>query len=62
MYLYTVQRGSTTPHPFSSWPLFVCKNLVAKGALKFLRTWPRDLKYFTDAYVRTVRPADLHNF
>ena len=42
-------------------------NLVAKGAPKFFKTLaPRltvlDIPYFADAYSRTVRPIDLHNF
>ncbi len=42
-------------------------NLVAKGAPKLFKTLaPRltvlDIHYFVDAYSRTVRPIDLHNF
>ena len=63
-----VQGGSPTPHPFflpTSFFLYV--NLVAKGAPKFFKTLaPRltvlDIPYFADAYSRTVRPIDLHNF
>ena len=46
---------------------FLYVNLVAKGAPKFFKTLaPRltvlDIPYFADAYSRTVRPIDLHNF
>ena len=46
---------------------FLYVNLVAKGAPKCFNTLaPRltvlDIPYFADAYSRTVRPIDLHNF
>jgi hypothetical protein len=55
--------------PTSLFPpdLILYVNLVAKGAPKFFKTLaPRltvlDIPYFADAYSRTVRPIDLHNF
>ncbi len=56
---------SPTPHPFPD--LIVYVNLVAKGAPKFFETLASrltvlDIPYFADAYSRTVRPIDLHNF
>ncbi len=57
------------PDPTSLFPpdLILYVNLVSKGAPKFLKTLePRltvlDIPYFADAYSRTVRPIDLHNF
>jgi hypothetical protein len=57
------------PDPTSLFPpdLILNVNLVAKGAPKFFKTLnPRltvlDIPYFADAYSRTVRPIDLHNF
>jgi hypothetical protein len=46
---------------------FLYVNLVAKGAPKFFKTLALrltvlDIPYFADAYSRTVRPIDLHNF
>ncbi len=60
-------QGGSPPHiPFPP-DLILYVNLVAKGAPKFFRTLaPRptvlDIPYFADAYSRTVRPIDLHNF
>jgi hypothetical protein len=60
-------RASPRPHiPFTP-NLILYVNLVAKGAPKFIKTLtPRltvlDIPYFADAYSRTVRPIDLHNF
>jgi hypothetical protein len=57
------------PDPTSLFPpdLILYVNLVAKGAPKFFKTLaPRltvlYIPYFADAYSRTVRPIDLHNF
>jgi hypothetical protein len=54
------------PDP-TSLSLILYVNLVAKGAPKFFKTLaPQltvlDIPYFADAYSRTVRPIDLHNF
>ncbi len=63
----TLYRAGPRPHiPFPP-NLILYVNLVAKGAPKFFKTLaPRltelDILYFADAYSRTVRPIDLHNF
>ncbi len=64
-----VCTGRVPDRPHIPFPpdLIMYVNLVAKGALKFLKTLaPRltvlDIPYFADAYSRTVRPIDLHNF
>jgi hypothetical protein len=60
-------RVGPRPHiPFSP-DLILYVNLVAKGAPKFFKTLAHrltvlDIPYFADAYSRTVRPIDLHNF
>ncbi len=60
-------RAGPWPHiPFPP-DLILYVNLVAKGAPNFLKTLaPRltvlDIPYFADAYSRTVRPIDFHNF
>ncbi len=61
-----VQDGSPNPHPFPP-DLILYLNLVAKGAPIFFKTLAPghtvlDIPYFADAYSRTVRPVDLHNF
>ncbi len=61
-----VQGGSPTPHPFSSRPHFVCKFSRQRSTEVFKTLAPRltvlDIPYFADAYSRTMRPIDLHNF
>jgi hypothetical protein len=63
-----LRRAGPKPHiPFSSRPLFLYVNLVAREHRMSYRTLaPRltvlDIPYFADAYSRTVRPIDLHNF
>jgi hypothetical protein len=60
-------QGGPRPHiPFPP-ELILYVNLVATGAPKFFRTlapWLTvlDIPFFADAYSRTVRPIDLHNF
>jgi hypothetical protein len=60
-------QGGSLPHiPFPP-NLILYVNLVAKWAPKFFKTlapWLTvlDITYFADAYGRTVRPIDLHNF
>ncbi len=60
-------RAGPQPHiPFPP-DLILYVNLVAKGAPKFFKTLaPRlivlDIPYFADAFSRTLRPIDLHNF
>ncbi len=61
-----MNREGPRPHiPFPP-DLTLYVNLVAKGAPKFktLAPWLTvlDISYFADAYSRTVRPLDLHNF
>jgi hypothetical protein len=64
---FCLYRAGPRPHiPFPP-DLILYVNLVAKGAPKFFKTLaPRltvlDIPYFADAYSRTVRPIDLHNF
>ena len=65
-YLFA-QGGSQTPHPFFLPTSFLYVNLVAREHRMSFRTLaPRltvlDIPYFADAYSRTVRPIDLHNF
>ncbi len=61
-----VQGGSPAPHPFSSRPHFVCKFSRQRSTevFKTLAPWLTvlDIPYFAEAYSRTVRPIDLHNF
>ena len=62
--LYRAGPWSHIPFPPD---LILYVNLVAKGAPKFFKTLaPRltvlDIPYLADAYSRTVRPIDLHNF
>ncbi len=60
-------QGGPRPHiPFPP-DLILYVNLVAKGAPKFFKTLAfrltvLDIPYFAEAYSRTVRPIDLHNF
>jgi hypothetical protein len=65
-YLFA-QGGSQTPHPFFLPTSFLYVNLVAREHRMSFRTlapWLTvlDIPYFADAYSRTVRPLDLHNF
>ncbi len=65
-YLFA-QGGSQTPHPFFLPTSFLYVNLVAiEHRMSFRTLAPRltvlDIPYFADAYSRTVRPIDLHNF
>ena len=68
-FIYNCVCTGRVTDPTSLFPpdLILYVNLVAKGAPKFFRTLaPRltvlDIPYFADAYSRTVRPIDLHNF
>jgi hypothetical protein len=66
-FFFCLYRAGPRPHiPFPT-DLILYVNLVAKGAPKFFKTlapWLTvlDIPYFADAYSRTVRPIDLHNF
>ncbi len=64
VFVLCLYRAGPRPHiPFPP-DLILYVNLVAKGALKTLapRLTVLDIPYFADAYSRTVRPIDLHNF
>jgi hypothetical protein len=63
---FCLYRAGPRPSLFPP-DLMLYVNLVAKGAPKFFKTLaPRltvlDIPYFADAFSRTVRPIDLHNF